>query len=57
MTYANMAPEDLILLAAECVGRRLPIPQEIVRALSPDVLADIRSTEPSYDNSNDYADD
>jgi hypothetical protein len=45
MAYADMPPEDLILLAAEYVGRGLPIPQDISRQLPRDVFDAIQHPE------------
>ena len=36
--YAELSDEDQIILAAECVGRGVPIPHEVKAALGADII-------------------
>lgn len=49
MAYSDAQPADLVLLAAEYVGRGLEIPKEIALALGPGLLADIQNPERPHD--------
>lgn len=43
--YANLAAEDMILLAAEFIGRGHAVPREIADALGHDIMQDICTPE------------
>ena len=49
MAYSELPLEDLILMAAEFVGRGHSIPQEIRATLGPDLMADIENPETTSD--------
>lgn len=53
MAYADLSPEEMILHAAECVGRGLDIPSEIARLLGPALLQDIQNPETLHDHHSD----
>lgn len=49
MAYSDIPAEELILMAAEFVGRGLEIPQEIARTLGPGLTSDIQFPEATHD--------
>lgn len=49
MAYSELPHEDLILLAAEFIGRGYTIPQEIRATLGPALMADIENPEMNSD--------
>jgi hypothetical protein len=49
MPYSDLAVEEQILLAAEFVGRGLPVPSEIKSNLGSDLIRDIENPETTND--------
>lgn len=43
MSYASLSDSEMIILAAECVGRRVPIPHEIAAHLGKTLVSDIQT--------------
>jgi len=43
MSYAELSVEEKIILAAECVGRGVPIPHEVAAALGSALVSDIQN--------------
>jgi hypothetical protein len=50
MPYTDLSDEEKILHAAECVGRGVPIPQQIKEILGDELIAIIEN--PGADNGN-----
>lgn len=49
MPYSDLAVEDQILLAAEFVGRGVPVPSEIRENLGSNLMRDIENPETLHD--------
>lgn len=43
MRYAELSDSEMIILAAECVGREVPIPHEIAAHLGSSLIAEIQT--------------
>lgn len=43
MRYADITDSEMVILAAECVGRQVPIPHEIQAHLGPELIAEIQT--------------
>jgi len=50
MAYAELSDEDMIILAAECVGRGVPIPHDIAAHLGAAVISDIQNPGGPHDS-------
>lgn len=50
MRYAELSDSDKIILAAECVGRGVPIPHEIAAHLGHEVISEIQNPGAKDDN-------
>lgn len=51
MTYSDLLPEEVILLAVEFVGRGLEVPQEIREYLGPGLMREIEHPETNQHDS------
>ena len=52
MSYTELSDEDQIILAAECVGRGVPIPREIKEALGADLISVIENPGATHEQTN-----
>lgn len=50
MSYADLDSEDLIVLAAEFVGRGVPIPHEIEAKLGHSLISEIQNPGAEHDS-------
>ncbi len=52
MSYTELSDSEMIILAAECVGRGVPIPHEIAAHLGREIISDIQNPGGHHDGDN-----